>query len=68
MAGFRKSDQEKWDESIESAKAKPWFGRGREAHRMADRMKLCPNNPRNGGEGYDRGDGRWTDRRWKAGG
>lgn len=37
-----------------------------EAHRddeLADRMELCPNNPRNGGGGYDHGDGQWTGRR-----
>ena len=30
---------------------------------MADRAERCPNNPRNGGRGYDEGDGTWVDRR-----
>lgn len=29
---------------------------------IADRMESCPNNPRNGGDGHDHGQG-WTDRR-----
>lgn len=59
-----KTDQETWDAEIASARADSWFGRGRESHQMADRMEQCPNNPRNGGDGYDKGDGTWTDRRW----
>lgn len=31
---------------------------------IAFRMEACPNNPRNGGDGFDMGDGTWRDRRW----
>jgi hypothetical protein len=30
---------------------------------MADRRASCPNNPANGGDGFDTGDGNWTERR-----
>ncbi len=30
---------------------------------MTERQERSPNNPRNGGDGFNRGDGKWTDRR-----
>lgn len=30
---------------------------------IADRMEACPNNPRNGGDGFNHGFGEWGDRR-----
>lgn len=30
---------------------------------MIERAARCPNNPANGGDGFDRGDGSWRDRR-----
>lgn len=67
MSGFRKTtDQERWDDQIDQLRATNWFGRDREAHEVANRMHQCPNNPRNGGDGCNHGDGKWTDRRWGA--
>ncbi|MGH3985698.1 MAG: hypothetical protein ACRDTZ_00065 [Pseudonocardiaceae bacterium] len=31
--------------------------------RIADKMERCPNNPNNGGDGYNYGSSRWVDRR-----
>lgn len=64
MGLFSKSDQERWDDQIEANRSSSWFGRGRVSHQIADRMEQCPNNPRNGGDGYDKDDGEWVDRRW----
>lgn len=60
----RRTPQETWDAQIAGLRTGNWFGRGREAHEIANRMQQCPNNPRNGGDGDDRGNGQWTDRRW----
>lgn len=61
-----KSMQEKWDEQIELNLSASHFGRGREARMIGARMMHCPNNPRNGGDGFDTGDGTWRDRRWTS--
>jgi hypothetical protein len=56
--------QIRWDEQIELNLAASHFGRGRETRMIGARMMHCPNNPRNGGDGCDDGDGTWRDRRW----
>jgi hypothetical protein len=58
--------QEHWDAQIELNLAASHFGRGRESRMIGARMMHCPNNPRNGGDGFDRGDGTWQDRRWRG--
>lgn len=60
----KKSMQDRWDEQIELCLAASHFGRGRETRMIGARMMHCPNNPRNGGDGCDDGDGTWRDRRW----
>lgn len=64
LAG-RDSVQKQWDAQIKANLAAPHFGRGRESRMIAARMMHCPNNPRNGGDGFDMGDGTWRDWRWK---
>jgi len=62
-----KSMQARWDEQVKRNLAASHFGRGRESRMIGARMRHCPNNPRNGGDGFDTGDGAWRDRRWKIG-
>lgn len=56
--------QERWDEQIELNLSASHFGRGHETRMIGARMMHCPNNPRNGGDSFDTGDGTWRDRRW----
>lgn len=58
------TQQQKWDDQIALNRTRVLgvFPR-RTARKIADRMEACPNNPRNGGDGYDQGDGTWVDRR-----
>lgn len=60
-----KTMQERWDDQIEANLSASHFGRDRETREIGARMRWCPNNPANGGDGFDTGDG-WTDRRWRA--
>lgn len=61
----RKSMKDRWDDQIAADLGASNFGRGRESRMIGARMMHCPNNPRNGGDGFDTGDGTWTDRRWR---
>jgi hypothetical protein len=60
----RKTPQEQWDAQIALNRRRVvGVFRNRTAEEIADRMEVCPNNPRNGGDGFDTGDGTWRDRR-----
>ena len=56
---FREASQFSWDAQIQSNRR---TGNAL-SESIAERMKTCPNNPRNGGDGFDNGKNFWTDRR-----
>jgi hypothetical protein len=55
----RKTGADRWNEQYDLNWGADW----REAHQIRAKMSRCPNNPANGGDWYDTGDGTFTDRR-----